>query len=141
MHDGAFGWAAAPQGHLERVDDELGAQEVGDRPAHDAARPGVEDDGQIDLAGLGRVFGNVADPEPVRARHAKGAVDEILTGALGRVSACARPVAAAVHALDASSAHQPFHALATDPAPGPPSATRRAPSGCRRCRGTGGESQ
>lgn len=44
------GRAPAPEGHLEGVDDELGAHVVGDRPAHDAAAPGVEDDGQVDLA-------------------------------------------------------------------------------------------
>jgi hypothetical protein len=46
--------AAPPQRHLEGVDDELRADVVGDRPAHDASAPGVEDDGQVDLARRGR---------------------------------------------------------------------------------------
>jgi hypothetical protein len=59
---------SAPDGHLERVDDQLVAHVVGDRPAHDAAAPGVEDDGQVDLALAGGVLGHVHDPQPVLAR-------------------------------------------------------------------------
>jgi hypothetical protein len=34
--DSALRWATPPQGHLQRVGDELGAQVIGDRPADDA---------------------------------------------------------------------------------------------------------
>ena len=42
---------AAPGGHLQGVDDQLGAHVVGDRPAHDAAGEHVEDGAAVDLPG------------------------------------------------------------------------------------------
>jgi hypothetical protein len=36
MHDRALRWATSPQGHLQSVDDEFGAQVIGDRPARSA---------------------------------------------------------------------------------------------------------
>ena len=56
----AFGWPAAPDGHLDGVDDELGADVIGDRPAHDPAGPGVEHDGEVDPALTGGVLGDVS---------------------------------------------------------------------------------
>ena len=40
-------WASARDGHLERVDDELGAEIVAHRPAHDPAREAVDDRSQV----------------------------------------------------------------------------------------------
>jgi hypothetical protein len=42
----AGGRASSPDRHLAGVDDELCAQVIGNRPAHDAPAEGVEDDGQ-----------------------------------------------------------------------------------------------
>ena len=57
---GARGSAASAQaGHLEGVDDQFGAQVVGDGPADDAAGVGVQDDGAVDPALLGAVLGGV----------------------------------------------------------------------------------
>jgi hypothetical protein len=42
--------AAARDGHLERVDDELGAEVVGDRPADDPAAVAVHHRGQVQPA-------------------------------------------------------------------------------------------
>jgi hypothetical protein len=49
MHETGPG-AAAVKGHLERVDDELGAHVVGHRPADDPSREGVLDGGEVDPA-------------------------------------------------------------------------------------------
>ena len=57
--------AAPPDGHLQGVDDELGADVIGDRPADHPPAPGVDHDGQIDLAVGGGMFGDVAHPQPV----------------------------------------------------------------------------
>jgi hypothetical protein len=65
VHDGGFGSAATPQRHLERVDDELGAQVVRDRPADHTFGPRVEHDREIDPAVVGGVRGDVGDPEPI----------------------------------------------------------------------------
>ena len=77
MGDGAVG--ATPQaGHLEGVDDELGAEVVGDRPADDPSGPGVDDDGEVDPALAGAVLGDVLHPQPVRAVGAELAVHQIV---------------------------------------------------------------
>ena len=44
----------------------LGAQVVGDRPAHDPAGEHVQDDRAVDPALAGAVLGDVGDPQPVR---------------------------------------------------------------------------
>jgi hypothetical protein len=61
--------AAAPAGHLQGVDDQLGAHVVGDRPAHDGAAEDVEDGGAVDLALSGGVLGDVGDPAAGPARR------------------------------------------------------------------------
>ena len=43
VHDRAGLGSALPAGHLQGVDDELGADVVRDRPAHDTAGVGVDD--------------------------------------------------------------------------------------------------
>ena len=53
-------------------------QVIGDRPAHDTATEGVDDDGEIDPALTGRVLGDVLDPQPVGAVGAELAVHEIV---------------------------------------------------------------
>ena len=42
MHHGASGVVALPAGHLQGVDDQFGADVVGDRPAHDLAADRVD---------------------------------------------------------------------------------------------------
>ena len=79
MTDGlALGRPPAPGGHLQGVDDQLGADVIGNGPADDAAAPCVEDDGDVHLA-LGRgVLGDVADPQAVRALDGELAVHQVL---------------------------------------------------------------
>ena len=77
MGHGAVGVVAAA-GHVEGVDDELGAEVVGDRPAHDPAGPGVDDDGEIDPALTGGLLGDVGDPQPVGSVGTELAVHQIV---------------------------------------------------------------
>jgi len=58
---------ASPDGHLQGVDDEFGAEVVRDRPADDATREGVDHSRQVDLALCRRVLGDVTDPEDIRS--------------------------------------------------------------------------
>jgi hypothetical protein len=58
---------AGPLRHLQRVDDELGAQMVRDRPADDPAGEHVEHHRRVDSALAGAVLGDVGDPQPVGA--------------------------------------------------------------------------
>jgi hypothetical protein len=59
-------WLATHPGHLQGIDDELGAQVVRDRPAHDPAAEHIEDRGAVDPALGGAVLGDVGDPQPIR---------------------------------------------------------------------------
>lgn len=75
-------------GYLDGVDDEFGADVIGDRPSHDPAAERVEDHRKVDLAGAGRVLGDVHDGKPQATSrdwsgptvgsvpHACGAVDD-----------------------------------------------------------------
>jgi hypothetical protein len=66
-----------PGRHLDCVGDEFGADVIGNRPTDHAPRPGVDDDGEVDLAGRSGVFGDVHAPQTVRAVGIEGAVDEV----------------------------------------------------------------
>jgi len=77
---------------LDGVDDELGTDVVGDRPAHDSAAEGVEDHGQVHLAVGGGVFGDVHYPQAVRSSGVELAADEIIAGARCRRDVCSRLV-------------------------------------------------
>ena len=70
----------APDGHLEGVDDELGTHVLGDRPAHDAPGEGVKDHGQVGLAVLGRVLGDVHHPQAIGLSGIEGPLDQVVGG-------------------------------------------------------------
>ena len=62
MRDRADGGSTPPHGHLQPVDDELGADVIGDQAADHPSGPGVEHDREIDLALVGGMLGDVHDP-------------------------------------------------------------------------------
>jgi hypothetical protein len=85
---------------------------VGDRPAHDAPAPGVEDDSEVDLAFVRPVLGDVHDPQAVLVGGGEVALHQVV-GRLGiGVPAGAAPALAPVDSDDAGLAHEPFHPLA-----------------------------
>ena len=104
---GVAGFGPAPPGrHLDGVDDELGTDVIGDRPAHDPTAERVEDHGEVDLAGPGRVFGDVHDPEPVWLGRVEGPAHQIGRRLDVGVASGATGPSAPVDASDAGLAHQ-----------------------------------
>jgi hypothetical protein len=69
----------APAGdrHLERVDDELRAHVVGERPTDHPPREAVDDGRQVKPPLPGPQIGDVRDPEPVGRSRAEVALNEI----------------------------------------------------------------
>jgi hypothetical protein len=108
-------WAAPPAGHVQGVDDELGAEVIGDRPADDLAVPGVDHHRQVDPALVRGVLGDVGHPPPIGAVRAELAGHQIIVGHRGGVPLGETTPAAAGHALQAFGPHQPLDPLATDP--------------------------
>ena len=76
--DAAVGALAAPQGHLEGVDDEVGAAVVPEGPAQYPAAVSVEDKGAVEPALAYAVLGDVRHPQPVRTIDGEVAVDQIV---------------------------------------------------------------
>ena len=113
--DRADRWPAAPQGHLQGVDDELGPHVVADGPAHHHPAERLQHHGEVDLAVAGGMLGDVHHPQPVRFGHIELPVHEIFGRLGGRVAAGAAPPATPVDTLDAGLAHQPLDALAAAP--------------------------
>src|SRR5437660_3433695 len=109
-----LGRSALRDGHVERGQDELGAEVGFHRPADDPATPRVEHDGEIQEAGPRRDVRDVRDPQPIGAGRRELAVDEI-RGRPRRLVAHRRverfPTA---HALHAGGPHEPGDALAAD---------------------------
>ncbi len=105
---------ASPGRHLDGVSDELGAEMVSDRPAHNPSGPGVEHDRQVHLAGPGPVFGDVHDPQLVGAVGIEGAVDAIV-GGVAVTGPGPAPAAAVVDAHRAADGHQAGHGGARAP--------------------------
>ena len=98
--------------HLHGVDHELGADVIGDRPAHHPSAPGVEHDSQVDLALSGRVLGHVHHPQTVRLGRVEVALHQVLgRGGVGITSGAA-PELPPVDAHDAGLRHEPCHPLA-----------------------------
>jgi hypothetical protein len=73
----------AGDGHVEGLNDEVGAHLVTRRPADDLAAEDIEDDGEVTSALAGGDVGDVSDPQLVRAsrstRSAAGSADSFLT--------------------------------------------------------------
>jgi hypothetical protein len=52
----------SPDGHLEGVDDELGAHVIADGPPHHHPAERLKDDSQVELAVAGGVLGDIHHP-------------------------------------------------------------------------------
>jgi hypothetical protein len=107
------GWLAAPDGHLDGVHDQFGADVVSDRPADNPTAPGVHHDGEVDLSFVAGMLGDVHDPEPVRCIDGELPLDQ----ALGRRGSwippgAPSPALAAVNPHDPGLSHQPLDPLA-----------------------------
>ncbi|MDP9821157.1 hypothetical protein J2S59_000966 [Nocardioides massiliensis] len=113
MNDGAGFWTASPGGHLQGVDDQLGAHVVGDRPAHHLPGEHIEHRAAVDLPGSGGALGDVGAPQQVRSSGRELALHQVLVDRLSRT------VAASLVAVADSAApgdpQQPGDPLAADP--------------------------
>ena len=79
MHNSPNGFAVHP-GHLQGVDDQLGAQVISDRPADHAAGVDIQHDRAVHPPAAGAVLGDVGDPQPVGAVGDEPPVDVIGPG-------------------------------------------------------------
>ena len=111
------GRAPAGDGHVQRVDDDLGVQRVGDGPADDPPGPDVQHHREIDEADPCRDVGDVGDPLLVGPDGSEVALEQIRRRASGWVAACRAVPAAPADAFDPGAAHQPSDPVAADPHP------------------------
>ena len=81
---------------------------AGDRPAHDATAEGVEDHGQIRLAVLGRVLGDVHHPQAIGLGGIEGPLDQVVGGLSTGVPTGAPSPATPVNAGNLRLAHQAY---------------------------------
>lgn len=103
---------APPPSHVQSVEDQLGAQVIGDRPSDDAAGEDVQDDRAVDPALSGAVLGDVGDPEPVRAVGGEPPVDQVRRRLCRGIPDGAAAPATSMDALQTGRAHQPLDAFA-----------------------------
>lgn len=68
---------ALRDGHVQRVEHDIGSQRGRHRPADDATAPRVEDDGDVQKACPRRHVRNVGNPKLVRTVDIEVAVDEV----------------------------------------------------------------
>jgi len=101
------------EGHVEGVQNQLGSQVVGHRPADDPAAPDIHDDREIEKARRGWDVGDIGDPQLVRASCLEVAVHQIGCGSCLFVAPCRdRAAAPAAGADQTGHAHQPGNPLA-----------------------------
>lgn len=95
-------------GHLQRVEDEVGAEVRGEVPAGDHPAEAVEDEGTVGEAAPGPDVRDVGDPILVRSGRGEVAIEQVagpLDGGLVRDRRLA--LLATADALEAFGAHQP----------------------------------
>jgi hypothetical protein len=95
-------WLPLGDRHVEGVQDQVGAQVVGHRPADDPAGEAVQHDREVEPTLAGALLGDVGDPQPVRCWWGEVAFDQV--GGWGGVwVAAGQPLPSApVAALEAS---------------------------------------
>ena len=111
VHEAGVGEAATAR-HLQRVEAELGAHVIGDRPADDAAREQVEDDGEVQPALPRPHVRDVGRPHAVRRRRFEVPVEHVRRDRRASWSSRSCAETAASTALRALLAHHPRDALA-----------------------------
>lgn len=106
--------ATSSKRHLERVEDELGAQMVGHRPADDQPGEQVLDVREIQEPFPGRDVGDVRRPRLVRVGRAKVALEQVGSDPDARQPDRRAPALACRNPGDTSRSHQPLDALSPD---------------------------
>jgi hypothetical protein len=112
--DQGVGRSAPRQGHLQGPQRQLGAQVIGHRPAHHAAREAVQHRRQVEPALPGADVGDIADPELVWMRRGEVPLHQVRQQCEGIPDGGA-PVALGNASGEAGTAHQPRHPFAAVP--------------------------
>ncbi len=108
-----LGLAAAPDGHHQRIEHELGGHLRAHRPADGAAAEEIQDDRQIQPAFAGADVGEVGDPLLVGAGGLKLPVEHVRGNAMFRTHpAVGRRAQPSGTGTQPRAAHQPRHPLA-----------------------------
>ena len=110
VHDAAGHAPAACDGHVERVDGDLGLHPVTDGVADDPVGPHVLDRALVQLALIGPVLGDVGQPQLVRPGRGEVPLDQVVVGRRAGLL----PVLAAL-----LPEHRPPAVGGTDPPHGP----------------------
>ena len=98
--------------HIQRVEDQLGAQGMSHRPAHHPAAEHVEHDGQGHESCGARDVGDIGHPPPVRRISLEATLDQVRRRAgLGGTTRGARPLPTTSPG-QACLTHHPSHPLA-----------------------------
>jgi hypothetical protein len=113
MHRPAVG-PTVRDGHLERLDDELGAHVVSHRPADDLAAIAIHHRREVQPAFPGADVGDVRAPQPVHSGRVEVARDKVWGGPDALHTDRRAAATATNQTRQASVAHEPLHALATD---------------------------
>ena len=87
------GGASLSHRHVQRVEDQFGAQMVGHRPPHHPAAEHIEYNGQIQESRRSRDVGDISDPQPVRGLGLEATLDQVPArgGPGGHDAWCAAP--------------------------------------------------
>lgn len=113
MHETLVG-PAVPHGHVEGVEDELGAQMRRHRPANDAPAERVDHHREIQPPFDRPLLRDVGDPEPIGAGRTKVALNEILGWQRAEITAGeTTSPPATVGALETGLTHQTGDSLTT----------------------------
>ena len=105
---------APPEGHLQSVQGEAGAQMGGGLPADDEAAVGIDDEGHVDEARPGAHEGQVGQPEAVPILCREVAADEVGRPGRLRIGDRRAPLLAAHRALEAQRVHEELDRAAGD---------------------------
>lgn len=101
----------AQQRHLQRREQQLGAQMPSHGPAHHSPAPGIEHHGQVEKAARRGNVGDVSHPELIGARGRKPALDQARSRPLELFSARRHDEALATGAAQALLAHPTYAEL------------------------------
>lgn len=101
--------------HGDRVNNNVSAHMVSDRPANDPTRPCIQDDGEAHLPGAGRVLRHVHDPQPVRAFRRELAFHEVIVGFRAVTAGAPGPERRLVEPDDPGLPHQTLDPGFADP--------------------------
>lgn len=109
----------AQNSHAKGVGDQFSAHMIGNRPADDEPGIGIHYRGAVHPALLGRVLGDVGDPQPVRGVGGEPAIDQVGTGLSDWVADRGVVPPAAVETLDPGLTHEPLDPFEADRQPQP----------------------